>query len=919
MIRPIPQPCLVGGAQSSRPPHRFGLLLALTLALRLLPASAPAQIAPTTVLTGPHRYLLQDRTTLEVIARGSAGSSGVAFDRLILAPNTAYRIWLLQDASLLTGYLDILSPDSGQRLPLPEIRLGTDISPDRDGDGLGEDGEFIAGTSITNPDTDGDGVADGAEIRQGTDPLSGRAVRTGIIATAPLVGTAVDIVAANDLAVVACGDPGISVFNIFNGMSPAVVALVDTPGDARRVALSGSLVVAADGSAGLAVIDITDPPAATIVRQLPLGGTVTAVALADRVAFAGLSSQQIVVVDVVTGSELARVGGFPGAIEDLALAGDYLYAVTSDKVHVLALAGGEFKLGASVNSPIVSTGTRRLAVGGGILYAVHGKGYNTFNLDNPGTPALIRAGNTTQFGWKQLAPTGSGLAVAAVDANFALDGPNDISLYNVADPGNVNAFVTTFPTPGLARSLALYNGLAYVADSPAGLQVINYLAYDALGRAPTIALRAGFSLDPPQAEEASLTWVEARVTDDVQVRNVEFYVDGTKVATDGNFPFETRIVTPRRADGRRAFTLRARASDTGGNTAWSQEYLVNLVADGTPPRVTRTVPLAGAISGSVDSIVAAFSEPLDPATVTPESFRAINAGPDSLFGTADDVVVAGGSLSYRETVNTVVLQFTAALPAGDYQGIAAPPIADRAGNPMASSVRWRFRVFDRQDQDRDGVPDEVELLLGLDPTKADSNNNGIPDGLEDIDRDGLPNAAEILLGSDPKNPRSIDPNILDGNVDRDGDALPDGREVLVGTNPLVADSDGDGWNDESEVTAASDPLDRNFRPQLLMVSGPAALRIGLPRLAGAGAGAGLTVAGPPIRVGLAAMTGDLRSGVAVAQPPVRIGVAGVGDEIRRGVVVGQPTIRIGLPAATGAGADPGVTVGHPPLKIRIGP
>ena len=27
--------------------------------------------------------------------------------------------------------------------------------------------------------------------------------------------------------------------------------------------------------------------------------------------------------------------------------------------------------------------------------------------------------------------------------------------------------------------------------------------------------------------------------DDVQVRNVEFYIDGERVATDGNFPFDT--------------------------------------------------------------------------------------------------------------------------------------------------------------------------------------------------------------------------------------------------------------------------------------------------------------------------------------------------------------------------------------------
>ena len=34
------------------------------------------------------------------------------------------------------------------------------------------------------------------------------------------------------------------------------------------------------------------------------------------------------------------------------------------------------------------------------------------------------------------------------------------------------------------------------------------------------------------------------VDDDVQVRNVEFFVNGSRVASDGNFPFEHRFVTP---------------------------------------------------------------------------------------------------------------------------------------------------------------------------------------------------------------------------------------------------------------------------------------------------------------------------------------------------------------------------------------
>src|SRR5215831_197994 len=45
--------------------------------------------------TGLHYYAVLDADSGQVIERGKTGSEGVAFDQLILAPNTHYRIWVL--------------------------------------------------------------------------------------------------------------------------------------------------------------------------------------------------------------------------------------------------------------------------------------------------------------------------------------------------------------------------------------------------------------------------------------------------------------------------------------------------------------------------------------------------------------------------------------------------------------------------------------------------------------------------------------------------------------------------------------------------------------------------------------------------------------------------------------------------------
>src|SRR5262249_41431311 len=227
------------------------------------------------------------------------------------------------------------------------------------------------------------------------------------------------------------------------------------------------------------------------------------------------------------------------------------------------------------------------------------------------------------------------------------------------------------------------------------------------------------------------------VTDDVQVRNVEFYVDGVKVATDGNFPFEHHFVTPLRSAQSSSFRLRARASDTGGNATWSDEFVIDLVPDATPPRIRKVQPLAAAIVGSVDTGLAYFTEPINQSTLNNTSFKLFTAGADGAFGTADDVVVTGGTLSYRETINAAVLTFASNLAPGNYQAVVGPPIADLAGNAIAAPYHWSFRVFDKKDSDQDGVPDEIEILLGLNPFNSDSRGDGIRDGDRDFDNDGL--------------------------------------------------------------------------------------------------------------------------------------------------------------------------------------
>jgi len=178
-------------------------------------------------------------------------------------------------------------------------------------------------------------------------------------------------------------------------------------------------------------------------------------------------------------------------IHDVAIASDYIYAFAPGILFVLSFADGELQLHGSVVSPgqvNSSVGRMRLFVGGDRAYITHRRGYNTIDVSNPDQPELLTSLNTAQFGWKHIVANGSGIGIAAVSPNASFGGPNHVSRYNIV----TGEFETEFPTSGVARAVSIYNGLAYIADHNAGLQVINYLAFDSGNSPPDYRLDCEF-------------------------------------------------------------------------------------------------------------------------------------------------------------------------------------------------------------------------------------------------------------------------------------------------------------------------------------------------------------------------------------------------------------------------------------------
>ena len=649
------------------------------------------QTEPTVVAGGRFYYLLVNQANQRE-RRGIAGSRGIAHpDGLRMAPLTDYEEYLLDADTLEVARATWRSPVAGRRFTLPDFLFEPVLDqPDTDMDGLHDLAERIVGTNPNHHDSDGDGRPDGSEVLGNSDPLDNVPARTGIVANLQLPGETLDVCTVGDFALTANGAAGVCIVNIFNGLAPVFVGQADTAGHALQVACDRGYAAVADTHGGLAIIQLAEPAnESRLLFQVPFDEGVSAVEAAGGLAFAGLGNGQIVAVELATGQQVAEVSMEGGAVQDLTLGGSRLLAVTKSNLGILSLPGQPiFALLEERAYDTISGPSLHLFAGDDFLFLTHREGYATYTFDGVSFPTQVSNEPTNQFGWRQTIADGNGLALAAVGANSTNDGEHDISIYDVTDLENTNDFVTEIDTPGLASGLDLANGLAYVADRLEGLQVLNYAAADFANNPPTIELSHNFK--DGEAEENATLLLTARCSDDVQIRQVEFFLNNVRLGADGKFPFEWRLRVPSKNLVPK-LEIAARVSDTAGNTA-EAELTLQVVSDATAPRVLWVTPIDGAeIAADSETVFSVrFTEPLDRESFSPnEALAVFSAGVDGQLETADDEVI-NGRAEYIPALQTLTFS-PSRLPGGLYRASLAGGYADRAGN-TAADFSWSFTV-----------------------------------------------------------------------------------------------------------------------------------------------------------------------------------------------------------------------------------
>ncbi|MDJ0660865.1 MAG: Ig-like domain-containing protein [Crocosphaera sp.] len=630
---------------------------------------------------------------------------------VFLPPEEFYHMVVFDPETGLVSHSYGTTPESGQGIDLTaSLVFGGSTETDLDFDGLAGDIEFALGTSADKADTDGDGLTDLAELEQGLDPLGGRSLPIGIIAALSLRGEANEIVVKGSLddpqeqfAYLATGSHGLAIADVSQFNNPILLGELNLAGDATDIAVDRQLGMAAvaTNSSGLQLVDISNSMNPILRSQdlQPTIGSSNQVEVFDGIAYAA-SGSNLHAIELVSGDVLQTLSLGGGNITGIAREGTFLYTMDSNRIlQTIDISNQDMM---SRGSLVLSNGAGQLFVGNDIAYVVEASnfrgGYATVDVSDPDNPSLISnsdVSNMTTNPKTAIVANGSGLGLLVGRPSATQF--NLLNLMDISDPEETDVFLNRVDLlPAIPESVAIASGIAFVADGSGGLQVVNYLGFDNQGQAPTITINTSdIDLDPDlegvQVLEGSSVPIQANITDDVQVRNVQLLVNGEVVSNDVSFPFDLNAIALPSIGN--SVTVQVRAVDTGGNATLSNLLTFDVVPDTFGPLVSSTTPTEGIRRRSISGISVRFNEAIDGTLLNVNGIRLTNLGEDGVLGGGDDTVVAVRGFQLSETGRTLFITPPAEADfiAGDYELRLDPSIiSDRAGNPLEEAFTLNF-------------------------------------------------------------------------------------------------------------------------------------------------------------------------------------------------------------------------------------
>lgn len=256
---------------------------------------------------------------------------------------------------------------------------------------------------------------------------------------------------------------GLLIVDIQDPSTPTELALVDLPSRNYGVAVDGNYVYATTTRDGVFVIDVSDPTNPAITAQFT--GTTYAwkVSVKDGYAYIADRLEGLYILDVTDPSQPQQIAFYATADQSLDTAHYLHYVYLADYragVHVLDVSDPANPLYLGT----ISTGSAySVTVDQGRLFVSDGSsGMSLFDLTDPANPAPV-----SSF------PTSGSIRDIAVEGNIAYlaDWTNGLHAVDIADPSQPTN-LDTLTTSGASVGVRTQAGLVYLADYQNGLLIV---------------------------------------------------------------------------------------------------------------------------------------------------------------------------------------------------------------------------------------------------------------------------------------------------------------------------------------------------------------------------------------------------------------------------------------------------------------
>jgi hypothetical protein len=264
-------------------------------------------------------------------------------------------------------------------------------------------------------------------------------------------GPAVDVVVSGDYAYLACVSSGVSIVDISDPGSPALVSTLATNGYARALAVNGRYMYVANNYT-LMIFDISNPQSPALLAEIDPPGNVYGVEVDGNRLYMANDLGGVAIADVSVPSAPVVLGSFDtaGNARDVAVAGDMLYvAIYNSGLAVIDISDPSLPV---LAASLPTNSARAVAVHGDHLYvADHSSGVLVIDISNPTSPTQVGVlpsnnatiGVCTHGDYLLAADYGAGLMIADISdptAPVLLERLSSMTVYNVVADGNLLFF-----------------------------------------------------------------------------------------------------------------------------------------------------------------------------------------------------------------------------------------------------------------------------------------------------------------------------------------------------------------------------------------------------------------------------------------------------------------------------------------------